>query len=121
MSDAAPAEIRDAEVRAAGDHVVAEMFANEGVGVFPITELAGERTVAEGWEHGVGLLALRVRHLQRSLARRLRRGQHRTRRLHEHGPTHDSLALKEDKAKKAPKRAPSEPNAKAAKRQALAM
>ena len=58
MSPDAPDELHDAEVRAAGDNVVAEMFANEGVAVFPITELAGERTIAPGWENGVGLLAL---------------------------------------------------------------
>ncbi|MEO0494059.1 MAG: hypothetical protein AAF081_11645 [Actinomycetota bacterium] len=56
--DAAPASIRDTEVRAASDEVVAEMFANEGVAVMPLAELAGERIVADGWEDNVGLLAL---------------------------------------------------------------
>lgn len=58
IAEGGPEDIRDPEVRELRDGVAEQMFANEGIAIFPVTQLAGDRPVAEGWEDGAGLLAL---------------------------------------------------------------
>ncbi len=50
--------IEDNEFRPADPHVAAEMFANEGIAVFPVSKIAGDRPVPTEWHVGSVLLAL---------------------------------------------------------------
>ncbi len=53
-----PASARDDVERPVADDVVEQMFANDGIAILPITTLANERQVADGWENGSGIAAL---------------------------------------------------------------
>ena len=58
MTPGAPQDLRDDVERPVADGIVERMFANDGVALFPLRELANDRPVEPGWEDGVGLLAL---------------------------------------------------------------
>lgn len=58
VAEDAPSDMRETEARPLQAGIAEQMFANEGIAVFPVTYLAPDREVAEGWENGVGLLAL---------------------------------------------------------------
>lgn len=58
MAEDCPPAVRDDQRRPLGEEVAAQMFANEGIAVMPLDQLAGDRTVADGWQQGVGILAL---------------------------------------------------------------
>ncbi len=58
MAPGAPDSARDDVERPVADGIVAEMLANDGLAVFPLTVLANDRPVAAGWENGSGVLAL---------------------------------------------------------------
>ncbi len=54
----APESLRDSTDRATNETVVTQMYENEGVAILPMAELANGRDIDDGWNDGIGVLAI---------------------------------------------------------------